>query len=283
MSNDSHLFRTRDQLEEAGWSLLGNTFSRGSARMLPLYEAKMFHHFDHRWATYEPDGSTRLVGPEEKVDPEYLPMPRYWVGSESVDKAMGSRVAGQRFMGFRNVTNSTNERTVIASSLPRVAVGNSAPLLFTDADPDCLEACLSSMVLDYVLRLKLGGTNLNFHYVQQLPVPPPQSFEVPAPWDATTTIAAWLKPRVAELSNTSSASAEWGGPPFRWDPARRRRLRAEIDAAFFMIYGLSLREAHHVFDSFPILQRKEIAEYGTYAVKELTLSIYEEMKAASRP
>ncbi len=45
-------------------------------RMLPLYEAKMIHHYDHRWATYERDGSTRNVTLEEKQDPEFVVMPR---------------------------------------------------------------------------------------------------------------------------------------------------------------------------------------------------------------
>ena len=53
MANDSGLFRTRDQLEDDGWTLTGNIFVRGSERMLPLYEAKMIHHFDHRLGTYE--------------------------------------------------------------------------------------------------------------------------------------------------------------------------------------------------------------------------------------
>jgi hypothetical protein len=56
MSNDSHLFRTLEQLEGEGWELVGNRFERGGERYLPLYEAKMLHHFDHRWATYEPGG-----------------------------------------------------------------------------------------------------------------------------------------------------------------------------------------------------------------------------------
>ena len=28
-------------------------FVKGKEVWLPLYEAKMIHHFDHRWATYE--------------------------------------------------------------------------------------------------------------------------------------------------------------------------------------------------------------------------------------
>ena len=53
MTNDSHLFRTRDELEADGWHLDGNIFTKGRDRMLPLYEAKMIHHYDHRWATYD--------------------------------------------------------------------------------------------------------------------------------------------------------------------------------------------------------------------------------------
>src|SRR5690606_26610994 len=71
MSNDSHLFHTREELEADGWELHGNVFERSvtpheklqinhdvthTERMLPLYEAKMIHHYDTRWATYEPDG-----------------------------------------------------------------------------------------------------------------------------------------------------------------------------------------------------------------------------------
>ena len=54
MSNDSHLFRTREQLESDGWTLTGNVFDRpcgaGSERMLPLYEGKMCGPYDHRIA-----------------------------------------------------------------------------------------------------------------------------------------------------------------------------------------------------------------------------------------
>jgi hypothetical protein len=36
----------------------------------PLYEAKMLHQYDHRWATYEPDGTVRDVTLEEKMNPD---------------------------------------------------------------------------------------------------------------------------------------------------------------------------------------------------------------------
>ena len=43
MSNDSHLFRTREQFETEGWRLEGNIFRKDSEEYLPLYEGKMIH------------------------------------------------------------------------------------------------------------------------------------------------------------------------------------------------------------------------------------------------
>ncbi|MCC6310861.1 MAG: N-6 DNA methylase, partial [Trueperaceae bacterium] len=71
MSNDSGLFRTRQQLENQGYELDGNIFRKGKATYLPLYEAKMIHHFDHRYATYQPDGSIRDTTLEEHQDPSF--------------------------------------------------------------------------------------------------------------------------------------------------------------------------------------------------------------------
>ena len=53
MSNDSGLFRTREQLANDGWELTANIFVRDDERYLPLYEAKLFHQYDHRFATFD--------------------------------------------------------------------------------------------------------------------------------------------------------------------------------------------------------------------------------------
>ena len=50
MTDDSDLFRTREELEREGWRLHGNVFTRDGKRMLPLYEAKMADFFNHRAA-----------------------------------------------------------------------------------------------------------------------------------------------------------------------------------------------------------------------------------------
>ena len=53
MANDSGLFKARAELEGRGHRLVGNAFSATSGHWLPLVEAKMVHHFDHRLGTYE--------------------------------------------------------------------------------------------------------------------------------------------------------------------------------------------------------------------------------------
>ena len=53
MANNSGLFRTRADLASAGWRLAADRFEKDGVLMLPLYEAKMIHHFDHRFGTYE--------------------------------------------------------------------------------------------------------------------------------------------------------------------------------------------------------------------------------------
>lgn len=95
MSNDSGLFRTRKQLEEAGWRLEGNIITRRNDRYLPLYEAKLFHQYDHRFGTFDnvddralAGGNARNLTAEEKTDPSNVIIPRYWVPEEEVNKRL---------------------------------------------------------------------------------------------------------------------------------------------------------------------------------------------------
>jgi hypothetical protein len=72
------------------------------------------------------------------------------------------------------------------------------------------------------------------------------------------------------------------GAPFRWNPERRALLRAELDAAFFHLYGLSRDDADYVMDTFPIVKRKDEAAHGEYRTKRLILEAYDAMAEAIR-
>src|SRR5262249_31288358 len=109
MSNDSGLFRTAAELRQAGvvregrsWTipkgrtarqralplpqgrdertltLIGRGPSGFMDSFVPLYEAKMLHHFDHRWNTFDALDE-RSVSNAEKSMRDFEVTPRYWV------------------------------------------------------------------------------------------------------------------------------------------------------------------------------------------------------------
>ena len=87
MTTDSSLFRTREELEAQGWPLDGNVFRKDEEEYFPLYEAKMIHHFDHRWASYAETGGKPAAADVplmEKQNPDLAALPRYWVEAREV-------------------------------------------------------------------------------------------------------------------------------------------------------------------------------------------------------
>ena len=293
MSNDSSLFRTRHQLEADGFELDGNMFVRDDDRYLPLYEAKMVHHFDHRFGDYlmkrDDYGKNDLpvVSDEQLADAGYVPLPRYWVAAPPLDERVSS-LTSRWWVAFRDITNTTNERTVVSTVLPRVAVGHILPLALTP-QPAALQACLvanlNSFVLDFACRQKLNGTHLTYFVLQQLPV------LSPARWDNGLSavggaLSKWTAARCLELIFTAADIASFAvdlgyeGAPFRWDPARRALIRAELDALMFHLYGIERRDVAYIMDTFPIVRRHDEHLFGEYRTKRLILERYEAIAAA---
>lgn len=149
-----------------------------------------------------------------------------------------------------------------------------------------LMAALNSYALDYVARSAVGGANLNFFILKQLPVPPPSAFSETPGWTGGDSAATWMLPRILELTYTAvdmegfAHDLGYDGPPFTWDDERRFWLRAELDAAFFHLYGINRDDVDYIMETFPIVKRKDIAAYGSYRTKEAILSIYDEMAEA---
>ncbi|MFN4074249.1 MAG: hypothetical protein ACK4G4_12665, partial [Thermus sp.] len=263
MASDSHLFRTREDLEAQGFRLQGNVFVKDAERYLPLYEAKMAHQFNHRFGDYamRPSGSESTQLPEVPLerlaDPHYQVLPRYWVLEAEVEERLRAKGWDRGWLlGWRDIARATDERTVIAAVIPRVGVGHKFLLMFPGNSKVASEllGVIDAFCFDYVARQKLGGTSVGYFTMKQLPVLPPSAFEkpLPFPWEGEPsplpprskppTIADFVRPRVLELTYTAwdlkpfAEDLGYHGPPFPYDPERRFWLRAELDALFFLLY-----------------------------------------------
>ena len=236
---------------------------------MPLYEAKMIHHYDTRWATYEDDGSTRLMTIDEKAQ-RLHPMPRYWVHEDEIDKKIEGKADSPWLLGWRRVARATDERTLIGALLPEVGAGDSIFLAVLDsaeaASRSQLVASWSSLVLDYVTRQKMGGTNLSFFIMEQLAIPGPRmsvkGLHLPRPWDS------WIGAAVDRL-NAWSITGE-----------RRAALRAELDALMCHVYGVNRDDVDYIMETFPIVKRHDDERFGEYRTKRLVLAAYDAMAEA---
>ncbi|MDE0461020.1 MAG: hypothetical protein OXH93_01340, partial [Caldilineaceae bacterium] len=290
MTNDSHLFRTAAQLESDGfYPVQGNRWKRGEELHLPLYQGRMIWHFDHRANSVRVNpGSTHNpylsepVTEKQHADPSFLPQTQYWVPAENVESAL-SQSEGWT-LGFRDITNPTNERTMIAAIVPWAGYGNTIPLLAISDSLSCacLVASLSSLCFDFVARQKAQGTHMNWYIVEQLPVIAPADYDRAF---GATTARDLVRHHVLRLTYTAHDMAPFArdlgyhGPPFIWNQEKRRHLRARLDALYFHLYGLSKNDAAYILDTFPIVRRHDKAAFGTYRTKHMVLAYYNALAA----
>jgi hypothetical protein len=294
MSNDSGLFHQKHELDvitDDGWKL-----STADGDYVPLYEAKLLWHYDHRLSSY----ALRAAGSRDTElprltdamhdDPHIEAGPRYWIKERHVAERVSKRWDREWLLGWRDITGPAVTRTLVPAALPLAGTGNSFFLALPD-DPSkafILQATLSSLACDFVARQKLTGVHMTYFVIKQLALPHPESFSQPAAWQPELTLADWIRPYVLELSYTSHRlrpyAEELGddGPTFRWLSERRTVLQAELDGAFMHIYGLQRHEVEHVLGTFRTLRGHEEKLHGEYRTQRLVLDAYDRMAAAAR-
>ena len=229
-------------------------------------------------------------------------------------------------MGFRGICRAVDYRTVIVSVVPFAGLGNSCPIFVFDdtispLKQGCLLANLDSLVLDFGARFKVGGINFNFFIVKQIPVLPPSAY--------SETAINYIVPRVFALTYTATDIVEWARalwndanpelrklilaqhkdlptgtdidalaslpfdpvavPPIVFEDNHRANLRAELDAYFARLYGLSRRDLEYILDpkavmgedypseTFRVLRDAEISTYGEYRTQRLVLEAWDNL------
>ena len=277
---------------------------------LRLYDGKMIDQFDHRFAsvgyrkdtTFRTSESTQTSAEHHQI-PDHLVWPQYWIPESRVVAVLPDYCRQRHWLiAYREVTASTNWRTIIASVVPYVGLLHTAPTIYSPLTATlqaCLVGNLNSFALDFAARLKISGTHLSHFLLRQLPVLPPTAYSEKCRWtgdpQSEFSIIQFLVPRVLELTYTAwdlepfAQACNYPGPPFCWDEKRRFLLRAELDAAFFHLYAaaepngtwrpyvnettedLSRLESSfatprdavsYIMDTFPIVRRKDEAKYN---------------------
>ena len=125
MANDSVLFRTRAELASAGWRLDAARFEKDGEVVLPLYEAKMIHQFDHRFGSYEVQSEAQANQgklPEldhiAHADPGRTTLSRYWVHEDEVATRLEHTWDRHWLLGWRDIARASDIRTVISCIVP---------------------------------------------------------------------------------------------------------------------------------------------------------------------
>lgn len=310
MTNDSRLFVTKAELEKTAYPVGSGRWRRGAEEFLPLYEGKMVQAFDHRAASVivNPENLNRPAQPEPATDeqhanPAWLPSPQFFVSTGAIEWPQGLGWA----LSFKDISSSTNIRTMIAALAPYCAASNKLPLFlpiltgirkgskgqalsnYMENAP-LLVANLNSIPLDYIARQKLHSTTLNLFIVEQLPIVPSTAYSrafgpknardiVREEVLALTYTAHDMAPFARDMGHIDPATGEVL-PPFNWDTRDRLRRRAKLDALYFMLYFPSgtpaemeaLRDtAAYIYSTFPIVEREEMAAYGRFLSRDLCL------------
>jgi hypothetical protein len=249
---------------------------------------------------------------EEKADVNRAVQPRYWVEQSGVDARLADKNWDRGWLlGFRDITNATNERTVISSVIPRTGVGHTLPLCFAAKNrihldsnaaiaTALLSANFSALVLDYIARVKVGGTHLTYGYFKQFPILPPQAYSNEEIQKITrrsleltftnTELNLFYLDITSVHTSVDGRAISAKGTPWQWDPTRRAILRSELDAIYARLYGLTRDDLRYILDpsdimgddypseTFKGLKSKEIRHLGEYRTRRLVLEAWDKME-----
>ncbi len=169
--------------------------------------------------------------------------PRSWIDDPTTLPCRFPRIA------FRDVTNRTNTRTVIATLVPPdVVITNKGPYLLwpkgDERDQAYLLGVLCSIPLDWYAR-RFVEISLNYHIFNAFPVPRPDRGNP-------------LRRRVVEIAGRLAAVddryAGWadavGVPIGGVAEAEKDEWVAELDAAVALLYGLDEDDVRVIFETF---------------------------------
>lgn len=242
MTADSGSFAARPDWEAKGYRPddYGHWLGPEGAVALPLVQGVMIHQFD-------PAAKAWIRGTGLAALWEGLPWDAKRLSPQFLMALSDAARKGMKILlpkvTYRTIARNTDERTLIAALNPGLPCGHKLGVLRSEEMfLNCaLVALLNSFVLDWVARIRIGGTQVDAHVIAELPlVDPSHPLLMPIALNAlrlnaTTALFAplWLamQPHMDEQAGWSRS--------FCLTPHERLRVRCITEALVASMYGLS--------------------------------------------
>lgn len=170
--------------------------------------------------------------------------PQFWIDPKELSAKIRDRIKTVR-AGFCDITGQTNERSMMAALVPPgVVCGNKVPTISFPDDPSLERlllwtALVNSLPFDWLMR-RVVTTTVNYFVLLSLPLPPVGKETLPG---------CHLISAAAQLNFLNSKAQT---PEDSWVAAE---LRAQIDTAVLVSYGLNAEDMELMLDDFPLLDR----------------------------
>ncbi|MCG4157570.1 class I SAM-dependent DNA methyltransferase, partial [Campylobacter jejuni] len=247
--------------------------------LLPLYEGKMIHQFNANFS------QTTYFLEKAKLD-EHLKSKELYRAKKATGKELNPKLIkyDREFfrLGYRKIASDTNERTLIASLLPKNCGGadstysNIPKQYVLKDDVICMDivpyerilfvlALFNSLVVDFIIR-NMVQINVSKSYLERIPLPQPSDEEIQNNEIYKTLAKNAL---LLQLYNDQNRHFDELKQEFNIKneeiPKTKKAyniLRAKNDLLVKELYGLSDDEFSYMISTFKVLNEKQ-SEYIT--------------------
>jgi hypothetical protein len=182
---------------------------------------------------------------------------------------------------FCDVSGHANERTVLASVIPAMAIcGNKVPVCTFEPEDERLPllwtAIANSFVVDWIIR-RWVSTTINYFYWWNVPFP-----RLPVDSPAAQRLIGAAAKLLSGLPGSESNSLLNGSAP----PSLREReaIRSDIDATVAELFEVSPDEFELILSDFPLLDRYQPKVEGgsKFITKDLAMLSLLHLRRAAR-
>lgn len=161
MTNDSNLFANQAYLLDNGYNFdKYGRMLKNNDKFYPLYQGTMINQFAFADKKWEHD---------EWIDNNYCEeiKSQFYINQVNYNYELETKVY------FRDISNSTNTRTMIAAFVPGFPSTNTLnkfTVYNSFIDNLVLTSYVNSFCFDYILRFKMVGTHVNGFIIKEMPV-----------------------------------------------------------------------------------------------------------------